>query len=297
MHEDFAILPVRHCGTCFQTLMAGIGRHESFVEHQRRVLERSVEIAILPLGSVRRTHGHFALVVLGEVSVRPLDFFDFRLRGRCSTTATACRSRRGGRCYPAVSLNACIRPAGTQTHKRIHHKRQPFNIQLDPLDGFRRDQFAFRAHSQNRFALIHRLHGQTAISLHIGCDHRAVISQAGCGWRQIVLRDDRLDARHSQRGGHIDPAHTTVRHRTQQQLHEQHAVRPVIFGVFRFALDFSQQIGSLVVLANQLVIGRVGGFRDNKPCGRYCCSVDIVRHGYALLESSAPRIRAVRILS
>ena len=81
----------------------------------------------------------------------------------------------------------------------------------------------------------------------------------------------------------IDAAHMAVRHGAEQQLDEQHAVGAVIFRVLRLSHHLGDEIGSLIVLADQLMrSGRA--IRD-------------FRHDYALLKFSAPFIRAVRILS
>ncbi len=45
VHVHLAVLPVRHRGASFQRLVAGVGRHESLVQNQVRVLEPRFPIA------------------------------------------------------------------------------------------------------------------------------------------------------------------------------------------------------------------------------------------------------------
>src|SRR5262249_6380463 len=63
-----------------------------------------------------------------------------------------------------------------------------------------------------------------------------------------------MHARHLQSLARIEAAHAGVGHWTEQQLHEEHAVGSVVFGVLCSSSHFRHQIRRLVVLADQLVV-------------------------------------------
>ena len=65
-----------------------------------------------------------------------------------------------------------------------------------------------------------------------------------------------MDTALAERGARINTAHPRVGQRAQQEPGEQHAFRSKIFGVFRRAGHFREQIGSGIILADQLVFGR-----------------------------------------
>ena len=103
------------------------------------------------------------------------------------------------------------------------------------FDSFGSREFIDRRNSQDRFALIQRLHGQGFFALIVGLDHGAQVGHAVGGSRKIVLREDRFDAGHRQSLAHIEMLYPPMRHGTEQQLAEQHAVGAKIFGILRFA--------------------------------------------------------------
>ena len=72
------------------------------------------------------------------------------------------------------------------------------------FDGFGRGQFVDGRHRENRLAGVERLVGERTL--------RAV--EVG----QIVGGEDRLDARHRERGARVDAPHARVRHRAEEQL-------------------------------------------------------------------------------
>ena len=104
-----------------------------------------------------------------------------------------------GRTHPDVALDARVRAAGPQADQRIDDERQPLDIDLNLLDGFGGGEFVDRADGQNRLALIDRLVGESALAQRIGRDPLADVGHGVGGLRQIVHREDGLDAGHRQR--------------------------------------------------------------------------------------------------
>ena len=62
VNVDLAVLPVRHGGAGFERLVAGVGRDEGLVQHQRGVLEARFDIAERPFGSVGLAHRQLAVL-------------------------------------------------------------------------------------------------------------------------------------------------------------------------------------------------------------------------------------------
>ena len=94
------------------------------------------------------------------------------------------------------------------------------------------------------------------LALLVGLDDRAQIGDAVGGRRQVILRKNRFDPGHGQRLAQIKMFHASVRHRTQQQLAEQHAFGAEVFGILRLAGHFRVEIRRGVVLADELVLLR-----------------------------------------
>jgi hypothetical protein len=182
-----------------------------------------------------------------EVSLGP---FEFRDGGRARTLR-----RRGPR--PDVAVRSRVGTTRPQSFERIDHEGKRFKIDFDFLDGFRSGEFVDCGHGKNRFALINRLHGETALAPLAGLDHRAIVGKR-IGWSgKIVGCENGFDAGHGERCFRIDALYPRMRHGTEQQLAEQHAFRAKILGVLRIARDFGIEVRSLVVLANQFVSGAV----------------------------------------
>ena len=177
------------------------------------------------------------------------------------------RRRRLRTPHPNVAFRSRVRPARPQAHQRIHHKRQRLEIEPNLFDRFRSSQFVDRRHRQNRLALIHRLHREPAISALICRKDGAVIVDAVGRRGQIVRREDCLDAGHRQRRARIDAPDARVRHRAEQQLAEQHAVRAIVFRVLRTPRHLRDEVGRRVVLPDQFVLGRghILGIRHVSP--------------------------------
>ncbi len=130
--------------------MAHVRRDERFIQHERGVFETCVEIAPGPFVG-RLAHRQTALALFGEIGVGPFQLSDHGCGGA--------RSRD-----PDVAVRARVRSAGAQCIERIDGKRKPFEVYANSFDGFGRRQFIDRGHREYRFALIDRLHGETAFA-------------------------------------------------------------------------------------------------------------------------------------
>src|SRR5262249_45995607 len=78
---------------------------------------------------------------------------------------------------------------------------------------------------------------------------------AASGAGEIVGGENRFDARNRERRGGVDSPHPRMRHRAREQLAEQHALGPVVLGVFRAARYLGNEIGRRVVGAGESVGG------------------------------------------
>ncbi len=273
-----AVLPVRHDGPGFQCLVAGVRCHECLVEHQGRILEAGVEVAVRPLLGRVGHDGQLAVLCLGQLRRGVLQLFDLGTWwGLRLASAALCpllrRCRR--RNEPVVALGPGVRTAGTQAHQRIDAERKRLEIDLDLFDCVRRGDLVDRCDGQDRLTLIDGLVRERDFAIEIGEDHLAVVVDGVGGLRQIVGGENRLDAGHRQRRARVETRHTCVRHGTQQELGEDHPFRAKVLGVLGFSRDLRDQVGNRVVLSDE--------FR--------------CRHDHALRRFSAPRIMAVRILS
>jgi hypothetical protein len=171
------------------------------------------------------------------------------------------------RCHPFADSDH--RP---QRIERIDHEGKRLKIDLDFLDGFRGGEFVDRGHRKNRFALINRFHGETALAPLAGLDHRAIVGKR-VGWRGKIVRcENGFDAGHGERCFRIDAPYPRMRHWTEQQFAEQHAFRAKILSVLGIARDFCIEVRGLVVLANQFVPGAVGALGSLGGVSRFFLS-------------------------
>ena len=77
---NLPVLPVRHRRPGLERLVAGVGRDEGFVEHERGFLEASLEVAVRPGFRCALHHRQAAGVGLGQFRRRPLHFTDLGTR-------------------------------------------------------------------------------------------------------------------------------------------------------------------------------------------------------------------------
>jgi hypothetical protein len=238
MKVQLAVLPVGHRRSGFHRLVSGGLHDEGFVHDQRRITESGVEVAVRPRFR-RLACRQLAPEFGGEVRIGPLERFDLgtpRLSGRAGSGRW--------RWVPHIAFEATICAAGPKALDRVDDKWQRLEIQIDSLDRLGSGDLVHGGEGKNRFALIQRLVGQGALGA-------AVRS-----WK-IVSGENRLDAGHGHRRGRVDSAHPGVRHWTQKQLAEQHAVRFVVLGVLRPSGDLGDEIRCGVVLADELVVRHV----------------------------------------
>ena len=186
-----------------------------------------------------------------EVAIRPLDAGvagGQRAAGRGSKLLCGPFDRRQFARDKGVALAPRVRAARTETRQRIDDERQRLEIQHDLLDRLRRRRFVHGGDGKDRLAPVERFVRQ----------RRFGRQRARAGFfrrrRQVVGRQHRLDTGHGERLARLDPPHAAVRHRAQQQLAEQHAVRAEILRVLRPARDFGDQIRRRVVVTEQLVV-------------------------------------------
>ena len=258
--------------------MAGVGRDKGFVQNQGSVLETRFDIPYRePFGCL--THRQPPFLGLGKLGLSPFELLDLGQRRHASAPCVRWR----GEAHPDVALFPRVRRAWPERVQRVDVERQPLVVYVDSFDGFGGRELIHRGDRQNRLALVDRLHRQPALAQGVGPDHYTQVGDGIRRSRQIVHGENRPDSGHGQRGAGVDVPYTRVRHRTQQQLGKQHALGTIVLGVLRLPGHLRHQVRCRVVLADQLVVWmRRGG------CG--------LGHGYALLESSAPRISALRIL-
>ena len=111
-----------------------------------------------------------------------------------------------------------VRTARTQTDQRIDRERQRLELDHDLLDRFGRGQFVDGRDGENRLAFVHRLLRQRCVRPACWRLTFSPSVRARLRARQIVRRQDRLDAGHRQRGARVEARHARVRHRAEQQL-------------------------------------------------------------------------------
>ena len=243
-------------------------------------LKPGVDIADRPFIG-RLAHRQTAFLGVGEIRFGPLQL----LRPRAAAQpAGRPGTRGGGRAAPrrCLRFSHSGRPAADVTSGSTTNGSGSKSM-LNFFDRFGGGELVDRGDGENRLALIQRL-DWSARDLPLGLARitvpLSVMLSAGGG--QIVRGENRLDAGHRQRRARVDAADARMRHRAQQQLAEQHAVGAIVLGVLRLARSPSRP-------------GRASCSSCRSVCTWF--GGTIVRHGYALLKFSAPRIIAVRILS
>ena len=246
VQEEAAVLPVRHRAARFHRLMARRLDDERLVDDDRGALEPGVEVAERPL--LRRfARRQRAVRRVCEVGVRPFQGLDRRTRRRRSGAGR----RAGRRWNPHVAFQPRIGPARPQTFDRIDDERQRFQIDRDALNRLRRDRLADGGHGEDRLALVQRFVGQRAL-------RAAQI-------RKIVRCQNRLDARHRERGRSVNLPDPRMRHRTQKDLREQHPFGPVVLRVLRAAGDLGHQVGRRVVHTDEFLVHCSTGASPQTP--------------------------------
>jgi len=136
---------------------------------------------------------------------------------------------------------------------------------------------------ENRLAFVQRLVGQAHLDADLA--HDGVLRHAAGGLArvgragEVLGGEDRRHARHGQRLSRVDPPHARVRHRAEQQLAEQHAVGTKIFRVLGAPGDLRDEVGRLIVLADQREGRHLAPFRcqlsvfsyqfSGAPCASY----------------------------
>ncbi len=248
---ELAVLPVRHRAAGFHGMVPGGLHDEGLVEHNRGALEAGIEVAVRPF-LPRLADRQAPFVCIGELLLGPFD--GFGRRGRVRPLAA------GHRRAPCISGRAGVRPAGAQALQWINDERHRFEIDVDPLHGFGGRYFVDGSHREDRLAGVERFVGQRFLR--------------AAEVRQIVRRQDRLHAGHRERSARVDTANACVRHRADEELAEQHAIRAKVLRVARAARDLRHEIGRRVVVANELVLSH-----------------------HVLRMYSPPRMSDVRILS
>ena len=151
-----------------------------------------------------------------------------------------------------VARGPRVGAARTEAVDRIDDEWKPFQIDVDFLDGFGGCCLVHRCHGENRLAFEHRLVGQAG---------RPVFGLLGSGRirvgpydRQFVSGQDGGDAVHGECRTRVDMANASMRLRTEQLLAEQHPLRPEVLGVFRPSHHLRDDVGSLIVVPDQLVV-------------------------------------------
>ena len=105
-------------------------------------------------------------------------------------------------------------------------------------------------YGEDRFTLVKRFIGKRSFSSFVGFDHDPKIREAVGRSGEVVRRQNRFDAGHRQRLAQIDVVHAPMRHRAEQELAEQHALRAEVLSVLRLPCDFRIQVGRLIVFAD-----------------------------------------------
>ena len=196
VNVDLAVLPVGHRAAGLERLMAGVRRDEGFIEHQRRILEPGVDVAVRPFVG-RLAHRQTPVLRLREFLLGPLERSD-RRRWR-SWRRSSRDGRRSRRLYPDVSVRSGIGAAGAQGLERIDDEGKRFKIDSNLFNRFGSSELVHGGHGENRLALVKRLHGERLLALRVGPNHRAIVGEC-VGWRRkFVGRENRFHAGHRQR--------------------------------------------------------------------------------------------------
>ena len=236
-----AVAPVGHGRPGLERLVVRGRGVEGLVEHECRVTESGLDVAVAPLAP-RVAERQRAVGRRGKGLRAPLH--------RGDLAADKC-----------VALQPGVRAAGTQAGHRVDHERQRLEIQPDELDGGRRRGFVDGGNGENRLALVDGFVGEGALGGEptLGRGHG----------REVIGRQHGLHAGQRQRGPRVDPAHAAVRHGAQQQLAEEHAVGAEVFRVLGAAGHLGDQVGRRVVAADELGIGHGHSLTRAGRSGRF----------------------------
>jgi hypothetical protein len=118
---------------------------------------------------------------------------------------------RRRRLHPDVSVRSRIGASGTQGHKRIDGEGQRLKLDSNLFDRVSGSEFVNCGDSENRFALVERLHVEPPLALWVGVNHRAIVGE-GIGWRrEFVGGENRFHARHCKRLANIKMLDPRVR--------------------------------------------------------------------------------------
>jgi hypothetical protein len=166
VHVKFAVLPVRHRRARLEHVMLVVGDRERLVEHQGRVLEAGLDVAVRPF-HLGLAHRHLALVVLGEVLRGPLQRLDLKRSWRLPL--------RGRWTAPDVAFLARVGTIGPQARDRIHDERQRLEVHDDGFDRGRGRLFVNRGHGQHRLAGVDRFVGERFLALGVGANGLAEV--------------------------------------------------------------------------------------------------------------------------
>ena len=249
VNEHLAVLPVGHRGARLQRLVAGVRRDEGFVEDQGGLLESRVHVAVGPL--VRRL-AHRQAAFLASAKSAAVHFSSPTWGGGgLGGFSPGLAGGAGGLIQTLPSVRGLGPPgrrlsSGSTTNGSCSNSMSILSIASAAVSS----STAATARIGSPWytgSLV------SAFSPRVGLDDRAQIGDAVGRRGKIIRGEDGFDAGHGQRFAHIDVLHARVRHRAEQQLAEQHALRAEVLRVLRLAGHLREQIGRRVVLADQLV--------------------------------------------
>ena len=132
---------------------------------------------VLPIGS-------WPCVVLGEICVGPLQFFDGRRRGRLRPASPRLRPS------PDVAFEPRVRSARPQADERIDDERQRLPVDVDLLDRVGGGELVDGRDREDRLALIHRLVGERPLALGVRLDALAEVGHDVGRRREVVGGQD-----------------------------------------------------------------------------------------------------------
>ena len=280
VNVDLPVLPVSKRTARLKRLMARVRRHKGFIEHQRRILEPCVDVTVRPFIG-RFPHWQTPVLRVGELRLGPLERSDRgRRRGRRRSSRDGRRCRR---LHPDVSVRSGIGATGPQGIERVDGEGKRFKLDSNLFNRFSGSELINRGHSENRFALVERFHGESPLALWVGPNHRTIVGERiGRRWK-FVGRENRFHAGHCQRLAELEALHARMRQRAQQQLAEQHSFSVKVLRVLCLPCNFRVKVSRYVVLADQFVPSPI---HTRSRCNRFGI---VLRHG---LPSSCSLRRA-----
>lgn len=153
---------------------------KALVEHDRRVPEAGLEVAVRPL-VVDLSHRQLAVGRGGEVGVGPLDLGD----------ALAAHHR--------VAVQAGVGAVRPQALERVEHERERLEVQLDLPDRVLCDRLVHRGQRGDRLAHEVRRVGEDGVARRGDLGH-------------VVVGQDRDHTFHRERRRGVDASHARMRH-------------------------------------------------------------------------------------